>query len=203
MLSLIFLIAFPFALWKAWQNVQLAKASTGWPTTSGTVTASEHAKVMFRKQPRVTYSYCVNGAPFTSNRISFAGGYPPKETDAILARFPFRREVVVSYAPDNPAEATLETGSNRQVTAQLRILLIFFVLIILMNILNFYLKYLDKETKPSIRTYGIAQVIDPRSRPGEVPGRPDSIAKYRSGNYGPTPRDINEIGGIQTRRISR
>jgi hypothetical protein len=160
MLSLIFLIAFPFALWKAGKNIQIAKASSGWPTTTGTVTASERAKVMFRKQPRVTYSYSVNGAPFTSNRISFAGGYPPKETDAILARFPVGREVAVSYAPDNPAEATLETGSNRQVTAQMRILLILFVLIILSNILNFYLKYLNKDTKPPIRTYGAAEVVN-------------------------------------------
>ena len=51
-----FLIIFPFALWKAWKNIQPAKASTGWPTVSGTVTASETVKVMFRKQPRVTYS---------------------------------------------------------------------------------------------------------------------------------------------------
>jgi hypothetical protein len=172
MFSLIFLIAFPFALWKAWQNIQMAKASTGWPTVSGTVTTSERAKVMFRKQPRVTYSYSVNGTPFTGNRISFAGGYPPKETDAILSRYPVGREVVVSHAPDKPAEATLETGSNRQVTAQMRILLIFFVLIILLNVLNFYLKYLDKQKRPSIRTYGTAEVISCISDPAlacEVP----------------------------------
>lgn len=160
MLSLIFLIAFPFALWKAWQNVQMAKASTSWPTVSGTVTASERAKVMFRKQPRVTYSYSVNGTPFSGNRISFAGGYPPKEMDAILSRYSVGRTVVVSHAPDKPAEATLETGSNRQVTAQLRVLLIFFVLIILLNVLNFYLKYrVDEKRPPPIRTYGAAEVI--------------------------------------------
>ena len=56
MLQLIFLIVFPFALWKAWKNIQLAKASTGWPTVSGTVTSSQTAKVLFRRQPRVTYS---------------------------------------------------------------------------------------------------------------------------------------------------
>jgi hypothetical protein len=164
MLTLIFLIAFPFALWNAWKNIQMAKASTGWPTTNGTVTASERAKVMFRKQPRVTYSYSVNGAPFTGNRISFAGGYPPKETDAILARFPVGQEVVVSYAPDKPAEATLETGSNRQVTAQLRILLILFVVIILVNILSFYLKHLNNDTRPPIRTYGAVEVVNFRWR---------------------------------------
>jgi hypothetical protein len=154
MLQLIFLIAFPFAVWKAWQNVQLAKASTGWPTTTGKITAAETARVMFRRQPRVTYSYSVNGTPYTSQRISFAGGYPPKETDAILNRYPVGSEVAVSHAPDKPAEATLETGATKQVTAQLRILLIFFVLIILLNVLNFYLKTLNRETKPPTRTYG-------------------------------------------------
>jgi hypothetical protein len=154
MLQLIFLIAFPFAVWKAWQNVQLAKASTGWPTTTGRITAAETAKVMFRRQPRVTYSYSVNGAPYTSQRISFAGGYPPKETDEILSRYPVGSDVPVAYTPDNPKEATLETGATKQVTAQLRILLIFFVLIILLNVLNYYLRTLNKETKRPIRTYG-------------------------------------------------
>ena len=88
MLQLIFLIVFPFAVYKAWKNVQLAKLSTGWPTTTGRITAAETMKVMFRRQPRMTYSYSVNGAPFTSQRISFAGGYKPKEIDAILARYP-------------------------------------------------------------------------------------------------------------------
>ncbi|MEY2490988.1 MAG: hypothetical protein QOC70_2930 [Verrucomicrobiota bacterium] len=164
MLQLIFLIAFPFALWKAWKNIGLAKASTSWPMVNGTVTTSERAKVMFRKQPRVTYTYSVNGAPFTGQRISFAGGYPPRETDAILSRYPVGQKIVVSYSPDDPAKATLETGSNAQVTAQLRILLILFVLIILLNVLNFFLKYLNKDDRPPRRTYGAAQVVDPKWR---------------------------------------
>lgn len=161
MFALLFLIVFPFALWKAWKNIEMAKASTAWPTVSGTVTAAEPARVIFRKQPRVTFSYSVNGAPFSSQRISFASGYPPRETDAILGRYPLGKEVMVSYAPDNPAEATLETGSNRQVTAQMRILLICFVLIVLLNILNFYLSRLNKRTRLPIRTYGMEEVDQP------------------------------------------
>lgn len=158
MLQLIFLIVLPFALWKAWKNIQLAKASTGWPTVSGTVTSSQTAKRMFRKQPRVTYSYSVNGAPFTGNRISFAAGYPPKETDAILNRYPVGKEVVVAHAPDNPAQATLETGSNRQVTAEMRLLLICLVLIIMANVLSYYLKR-QSQPKRAIRTYGPAELV--------------------------------------------
>jgi hypothetical protein len=158
-LQLIFLVIFPFAVWKAWKNVQLAKVSTSWPTTTGRVTAAETVKVMFRRQPRVTYSYSANGAPFTSQRISFAGGYRPKETDAILARYPVGREVPVSYAPENPAEATLETGATRQVKAQLNILLILFVVIVVLNVFTYYMKSLDTKRRPPIHTYGVTGMV--------------------------------------------
>lgn len=164
MLQLIFLIVFPFAVWKAWKNIQLAKASTAWPTVKGTIKTSETAKVMFRKQPRVTYSYSVNDAPFVGNRISFAAGYPPKETDAILSRYPVGREVVVAHAPDDPVQSTLETGSNRQVTAEMRLLLICLVVIVLSNVLYYYLKRQSQERRPPIRTYGAAEIIEPALR---------------------------------------
>ena len=158
MLQLIFLIIFPFAVWKAWKNVQLAKVSTGWPTTTGKITAAETVRVMFRRQPRVTYSYAVNGAPFTSQRISFAGGHRPKETDAILARYPVGREVPVSYAPENPAEATLETGATKQVRSQLNILLILFVVVVLANVLSYFVKSSERKRKQPIRTYGAVEL---------------------------------------------
>jgi hypothetical protein len=153
-LTLIFLIAFPFALYKAWKNVQVAKASTAWPTTTGKVTASEIAKVMLRRQPRITYTYSVNGMPFTSQRVSFAGGYKPKEVDPVLARYPVGSEVTVAHDPQNPTEATLETGANKQVTAQVRILLVCFILIIAVNILSYYMKGLNRKSAPPLRTYG-------------------------------------------------
>jgi Protein of unknown function (DUF3592) len=159
MLQLIFLIFFPFAVWKAWKNVQLAKVSTAWPTTTGRITAAETVKVMFRRQPRVTYSYSVNGAPFVSQRISFAGGYRPKETDAILARYPIGKEVPVSYTPENPAEATLETGATKQVRSQLNILLILFAVVVVLNVITYYVKGLDQKRRPPIRTYGAAQML--------------------------------------------
>src|SRR5687767_685779 len=159
MLQLIFLIVFPFAVYKAWKNVQLAKLSTGWPTVPGRITAAETMKVMFRRQPRVTYTYSVNGAPFSSQRISFAGGYKPKETDAILARYPVGAEIPVSYSPEKPAEATLETGATKQVRSQLNILLILFAVIVVLNVITYYVKSLDQETRPPIRTYGAAGLV--------------------------------------------
>ena len=140
MLALIFLIVFPFALYKAMQNVKMAKASTNWPTASGTVTASGIKKVMFRRQPQIAYTYTVNGAPFTSQRVSFAGGYKSTEVDPVLARYPVGAAVTVAHDPRNPAEATLETGSNKQVTAQVRVLWICFILIVFVNVLSYFLR---------------------------------------------------------------
>ncbi len=161
MLALIFLIVFPFALYKAWKNVQMAKASTAWPTTAGMITAVEIAKVMFRRQPRITYSYSVNGAPFSSQRISFAGGYRPKEVDTILARYPVGSEVTVAHDPQSPTEATLETGATKQVTAQVRILLICFILVVAVNILSFFMKGLNRKSGPPMRTYGREALSQP------------------------------------------
>jgi uncharacterized protein DUF3592 len=161
MLALLFLIVFPFALYSAWKNVQKAKASTTWPTAAGTVTASEIRKVMFRRQPQITYSYSVNGAPYTSQRVSFAGGYKPKEVDPILARYPVGTQVTVAHDPQNPGDATLETGANKQVTAQVRILLICFVLIIVVNIVSFYMRGLNRKSSTPRRTYGLLQPASP------------------------------------------
>jgi hypothetical protein len=163
MLALLFLIIFPFALYSAWKNVQKAKASTTWPTTTGTVTAAGIKKVMFRRQPQITYSYSVNGAPFSSQRVSFAGGYKPKEVDPVLARYPVGSQVTVAHDPQNPGDATLETGANKQVTAQVRILLICFILIIVVNILSFYVKGLNRKSALPRRTYGLLHPVSPVS----------------------------------------
>jgi hypothetical protein len=140
MLALIFLIIFPFALYKAMQNVKMAKASTNWPTAPGTVTASGIKKVMFRRQPQIAYTYSVNGTPFNAQRVSFASGYKSAEVDPILARYPVGAAVTVAHDPQKPAEATLETGSNKQVTAQVRILWFCFILIVIVNILSFLVR---------------------------------------------------------------
>ena len=164
MLALIFLIIFPFALYKAWKNVQLAKASVNWPTTQGRVTASDVKKVMFRRQPQISYAYSVNGTPFTSQRVSFAGGYKPRDVDPVLARYPAGIEITVAHDPQNPAEATLETGANKQVTAQVRILLVCFVLIVAVNILSYYVKGVTRKSEPPHRTYGLLLLPKPAYR---------------------------------------
>lgn len=144
MLSLIFLLAFPFLLWKAWQNHVTAKASTAWPTTTGTITKVERFKRFFRWLPRVGYTYSVDGKSYESERISFAAGYRPKEVDAVLSRYSVGQSVPVYYPPSQPTEAVLESGSGPQVTAPLRMLIICFVLLLVLNGARFYLDYVGQ-----------------------------------------------------------
>lgn len=138
MFSLIFFVAFPFLLWKAWQNHQAAKASTAWPTTAGTITKVERFKRLFRSLPRVGYSYSVDGKQHNSERLSFATGYRPKEVDEILNRYSVGQSVPVSYSPAKPTEAVLEPGSNRQVTSSIRMLIVCFILLVIINVVRFY-----------------------------------------------------------------
>jgi len=152
-LALIFFIAFPFLLWKAWQTHVTAKASVGWPTTTATITKVERFKRLFRALPRVGYSYSVDGKPFASERISFAAGYRAKEVDAVLSRYAVGQSVPVFYAPGKPTEAVLEPGSNKQVTAPIRMLIICFVLLLVLNIAQFYLKRAEENGNAG-RVYG-------------------------------------------------
>lgn len=138
MLSLIFLVAFPFLLWKAWQTHQLAKASLVWPTTTGTITKVERVKRLFRSLPRVAYTYSAEGKDYASEQISFASAYRPHEVDAVLARYAVGQNVPVHYQPQQPGTAVLEPGSGPQVTAQIRILVICFVIIVILNVVRFF-----------------------------------------------------------------
>src|SRR4051812_40516368 len=134
MLALIFFLAFPFLMWKAWQTHQTAKASVAWPTTSGTITKVERFKRLLRSLPRVTYSYSVDGRPYSAERISFAAGYRPKEVDEVLGRYSVGQNVPVSYSPTAPTEAVLEPGSGPHVTSTMRWLVICFVLLVVLNV---------------------------------------------------------------------
>lgn len=139
MFTLIFFFAFPFLFWKAWQNHQTAKASVAWPETSGTITKVERFKRLFRSLPRIGYTYSVDGKSYASERISFAAGYRAKEVDAVLSRYSVGQSVPVRYLPTQPAESVLEPGSNRQVTAPIRMLVICLILLIIVNVARFYL----------------------------------------------------------------
>lgn len=160
-LALIAIILFPFAIWALWKNIQMAKASTAWPGVDGIVTATERKRIALRMQPRVAYSYAVNGVNFTSNRISFAAAIPKKEIDSVLTRYPAGQGVTVHYQPDNPAQAVLEPGSGPNVVAPFRNLIIIFIFLIVANVISFVLKY-HEPSKPHIRTYDDVAAADPK-----------------------------------------
>ncbi|MEP6685815.1 MAG: DUF3592 domain-containing protein [Verrucomicrobiota bacterium] len=172
MLALIALICFPFAIWQAWKNIKMAEASPNWPTVEGVVTASERGRVALRMQPRVTYSYAVNGVPFTSKRVSFAGAIPKQEIDTVLSKYPAGRAVTVHYLPENPVQAVLEPGSGPLVVAQLRSLVIIFIVFILAQALLVFLRWNDRKNEQApARTYGDA-AIEYRQCPTNTQSRP-------------------------------
>jgi hypothetical protein len=130
MLALIAILVFPFVLWRAWKNIGVARESVAWPSVAGSVTASERTKRAFRTQPRVTFSYQVDGKDYTGSNIVIGGGVNPKETDAILSRYPMGSAVTVHYWPKDASVSVLEPGPNRYVSAAFYTYLVWFVLLV-------------------------------------------------------------------------
>jgi hypothetical protein len=161
MIALIALICFPFAIWQAWKNLKMAQASPGWPAVDGMVTASERGRVALRTQPRVTYSYAVNGVPHTAKRVSFTPAVPKEKIDEVLSRYPVGEKITVHYLPENPVQAVLEPGSGPQVVAQLRSIIIIFIIFILAQALLTYLRW-NEEENGRVRTYGGGAAIESR-----------------------------------------
>jgi uncharacterized protein DUF3592/Sel1 repeat-containing protein len=152
MLTLIVLIVFPFIILQAWKNVRAAKKSMTWLSVSGVVTSAERGKAVWRTQPRVTYSYSVNGVSYDGKRVSFAAMVPSRETDPTLSRYPVGQAVTVRYAPNDPAQSVLEPGATRHVVAPMRGLIIIFAVLILVNIGGVAVKRLEP-AKPHLHTY--------------------------------------------------
>lgn len=109
-------------------GILLSKAldSADWPTAPGRIIASE---VGSRRELRdsssgsrsvtmyyadIRYSYSVEGADYTSERVSF--GEPDSNTSgparSIVKAYPAGKEVLVHYNPDKPTEAVLQAGAK-------------------------------------------------------------------------------------------
>ncbi len=163
MLSLFVLICFPFLIWSAWKNVRLSRESAGWPMVPGTITLSEMARSAWRRQPRVTYSYEVDGKTYNGTKVNFAPGVPAREAQAILGRYEVGRTANVSYSPKNPSLAVLEPGPNRFVNGVLRSYIVVFLLIAALNAAYIWVsvKYPSSESSTPPRTYDDVAAADP------------------------------------------
>jgi len=162
---LLVLVLFPFLIWQAYKKLRLSNASTAWPTTPGTVTASERTKLAWRTQPRVSFSYEVGGKAYSSGKVSFADVVPARETEPILARYQPNQPVVVHYKPEDPVIAVLEAGSNAFVSKNFRNLLFWYGFIIFLNILNIGLavwQHGHAADNPPPHTYDDAAKADPQ-----------------------------------------
>jgi len=91
----------------------LAQKSREWPSTPGFIQNSE---IIFegirspRSQPKICYTYLVNGTQYQGSRINFSFArvfYRTKAAEA-LAHFPLYSTVTVFYDPDQPEQSTLE-----------------------------------------------------------------------------------------------
>jgi hypothetical protein len=165
MLFLIVLVAFPFLIWGAYDKMRLSKKSAAWPTTPGVVTVSERKKVLWRTQPRVTFSYEVAGQSYTSSKVSFAAAVPAQETEPILQRYPLHQPVEVHYLPGNPAVAVLEAGPDRRVALALRVYIIWFAIIVMVNIANLVVSswQAGQDAAPTpLHTYDDTAAADPQ-----------------------------------------
>ena len=165
MLMLIVLVLFPVLILMAWNKSRLSKASASWPSAPGVVTASGRKKVAWRIQPSVTYRYEVAGRSFDSSRVTFAELIPVAETEPVLFRYPPGRAVNVYYNPANPAQAILEPGPSRFITANLRTLVIWFCILILLDLANLGLAAWNSSraaAAPPVHSYGDEAKADPQ-----------------------------------------
>lgn len=91
--------------WHAYQ-------STTWPRTSGEVMRStvEHGRGG-RPHAEVLYTYTVEGQPYQSHRVQFAGpAQDEAAAQAMSARYAVGTTVTVFYKPAAPDEAVLMPG---------------------------------------------------------------------------------------------
>ncbi len=112
-----------YSIYSGIKSRGIAKASETWPTTGGTVLASEvvERKSYNRKQrmttyyyePLIRYSYKIAGTDYESSVIRFGDLVRNSRSlaDELVTKYPQGSTVAVRYDPSDPARATLETAS--------------------------------------------------------------------------------------------
>ena len=119
--ALVFLGIGLFLLSRAIRTRRLAATAVHWPTTDGTVIATDVIKRVSRSDdeydryvPRVSYAYTVNGVGRKSDVIRVGlhdlGYLREEQAREHLARYPLGAAIAVHYDPQKPERATLEIG---------------------------------------------------------------------------------------------
>jgi len=98
-----------------------ALESTNWPSTTGTVLASDLASNTDTEsgttyKPHIVYEYRVQNVAYSSSRISF-GDFSfsdPSHAQAVLNSYPVSKQVTVYYAPSAPSIRVIEPGIHSQ-----------------------------------------------------------------------------------------
>ena len=103
-------------------HVYRAICSKSWPSTTGTIIESELAEtfqdiplvgVEFVQEPKITYTYMVDGEKLQGKQIKFRikfSSYSKESALRILARHPLNSTAKVYYNPRNPSDAVLIPG---------------------------------------------------------------------------------------------
>ena len=90
-----------------------AAETNRWPLTNGTVISSDVAGTM-KYHPFVSYTYTVDSAVYTSDRISSMNFNTKNRSvvEEVLKKYPLGSEIRVYYNNTDPSIALLEPGIN-------------------------------------------------------------------------------------------
>jgi hypothetical protein len=98
-------------LWKLRQ----VRKTAAWPSTRGRITRSrrgictpQHADAAPRQIADIEFEYEVAGVLYAGTRPTLAETQSKDDVEAMLARYPVGRSVIVHYDPSDPAESVLE-----------------------------------------------------------------------------------------------
>lgn len=101
------------------QTVLLAARSNGWPRVSAVITASTVSTNRGGRsksyQPRIEYSYSVDGRIYSARQIRIVTQLPRAESFAkeCAGRYPVGTNAKAAYKPGEPATAVLEPGLSK------------------------------------------------------------------------------------------
>ncbi|HET9622861.1 MAG TPA: DUF3592 domain-containing protein [Kofleriaceae bacterium] len=118
MVAIVILVIGAAAIFAGASMWSASRKARGWPVAAGTITeravgpstttgASRPGRYV---EPKVTYTYTVDGKPYTGHRIALTtNAYDEAQAKKIVDALPDR--VDVHYNPADPSDAVLQTSS--------------------------------------------------------------------------------------------